>query len=95
MVVLNESKLLDEGMAYPSSNDISQTAKGGRYFLYREMKDRGVCGIKPGLTRQFKLSTYGLGRPELEVVLNALSEIIESHEKDEKGDKNEKGANGS
>jgi len=75
--------------------DISQTAKGGRYFLYREMKDRGVCGIKPGLTRQFKLSTYGLGRPELEVVLNALSEIIESHEKDEKGDKNEKGANGS
>ena len=74
---------------------ISQTAKGGRYFLYREMKDKGVCGIKPGLTRQFKLSTYGLGRPELEVVLNALSEIIESHEKDEKGDKNEKGANGS
>ncbi|MFZ2536839.1 MAG: O-phospho-L-seryl-tRNA:Cys-tRNA synthase, partial [Methanothrix sp.] len=74
---------------------ISQTAKGGRYFLYREMKDKGVCGIKPGLTRQFKLSTYGLARNELVMVLNALSEIIESHEKDEKGDKNEKGANGS
>jgi Sep-tRNA:Cys-tRNA synthetase len=72
--------------------DISQTAKGGRYFLYREMKDKEVCGIKPGLTRQFKLSTYGLARNELERVLNALSEIIESHEK---GDKNEKGANGS
>ena len=65
--------------------NISQTAKGGRYFLYREMKERGVCGIKPGLTRQFKLSTYGLSRNELEEVLNALSEIIESHEKDEKG----------
>lgn len=65
--------------------NISQTAKGGRYFLYREMKERGVCGIKPGLTRQFKLSTYGLSRSELEEVLNALSEIIESHEKDEKG----------
>jgi len=58
---------------------ISQTAKKGRYFLYRDLKDRGVCGIKPGLTRQFKLSTFGLSRQELEKVLSAFSEIIESH----------------
>ena len=58
---------------------ISQTAKKGRYFLYRDLKDRGVCGIKPGLTRQFKLSTFGLSRQELELVLRAFSEIIESH----------------
>ena len=58
---------------------ISQTAKKGRYFLYRDLKDRGVCGIKPGLTRQFKLSTFGLSRQELEKVLRAFSEIIESH----------------
>ena len=64
--------------------DISQTAKGGRYFLYRALKDRGVCGIKPGLTRQFKLSTYGLSRQELEKVLKALSEIIDFYEKGEK-----------
>ncbi|MGA9097645.1 MAG: O-phospho-L-seryl-tRNA:Cys-tRNA synthase, partial [Methanotrichaceae archaeon] len=40
--------------------EISKTAKKGRYFLYRDLKDRGICGIKPGLTRQFKLSTYQL-----------------------------------
>ena len=60
--------------------DISQTAKGGRYFLYREMKDRGVCGIKPGLTRQFKLSTFGLTQEELEKVLSAFRQIIESYQ---------------
>jgi Sep-tRNA:Cys-tRNA synthetase len=60
---------------------ISQTAKKGRYFLYRDLKDRGVCGIKPGLTRQFKLSTFGLSQPELDKVLSAFSEIIESYAK--------------
>jgi len=59
--------------------DISQRAKKGRYFLYRDLKERGICGIKPGLTRQFKLSTFGLGRVELEKVLQAFSEIIESY----------------
>ncbi len=58
---------------------ISQTAKKGRYFLYRDLKDRGICGIKPGLTRQFKLSTFGLAKAELEKVLRAFEEIINSH----------------
>jgi Sep-tRNA:Cys-tRNA synthetase len=58
---------------------ISQTAKKGRYFLYRDLKDRGICGIKPGLTRQFKLSTFALSRAELETVLGAFEEIIISY----------------
>ncbi len=57
--------------------EISQRAKKGRYFLYRDLKERGICGIKPGLTRQFKLSTFGLGREELERVLQAFADIIE------------------
>jgi len=57
--------------------EISQKAKKGRYFLYRDLKERGICGIKPGLTRQFKLSTYGLAREELEKVLQAFAEIID------------------
>jgi len=61
--------------------EISQKAKKGRYFLYRDLKERGICGIKPGLTRQFKLSTYGLAREELEKVLQAFGEIIESYGK--------------
>jgi Sep-tRNA:Cys-tRNA synthetase len=70
-------------MFYLAENlyQISQVAKKGRYFLYRDLKDRGVCGIKPGLTRQFKLSTFGLSRQELMKVLGAFAEIIESYAK--------------
>jgi Sep-tRNA:Cys-tRNA synthetase len=56
--------------------EISKSAKKGRYFLYRDLKEKGICGIKPGLTRQFKLSTYQLSRGELDRVLKAFEEII-------------------
>jgi Sep-tRNA:Cys-tRNA synthetase len=58
---------------------ISQKAKKGRYFLYRDLKERGISGVKPGLTRQFKLSTYGLTKEELERVLEAFAQIIASY----------------
>ncbi|MEM0350211.1 MAG: O-phospho-L-seryl-tRNA:Cys-tRNA synthase, partial [Archaeoglobaceae archaeon] len=56
--------------------EISKKVKDGRFFLYKELKKRGIHGIKPGLTRFFKLSTYGLSEEELEVVLSAFREII-------------------
>jgi Sep-tRNA:Cys-tRNA synthetase len=58
---------------------ISQKAKERRYFLYRDLKKRGISGIKPGLTRQFKLSTYGLTKKELLRVTEAFAQIIESY----------------
>ena len=58
---------------------ISQKAKERRYFLYRDLKKRGISGIKPGLTRQFKLSTYGLTKEELHRVTEAFAQIIESY----------------
>jgi Sep-tRNA:Cys-tRNA synthetase len=62
--------------------EISQRAKKGRYFLYRDLKERGISGIKPGLTRQFKLSTFGVSKEELEAVIKAFDEIIKSHAKE-------------
>ena len=59
--------------------EISKTAKKGRFFLYRDLKERGICGIKPGLTRQFKLSTYQLPQEELDKVIKAFEEISESY----------------
>ncbi|MHC1588620.1 MAG: O-phospho-L-seryl-tRNA:Cys-tRNA synthase [Methermicoccaceae archaeon] len=50
--------------------------KTDRYFLYRELKQRSIHGIKPGLTKHFKLSTYGVGRENLKVVADAFEEII-------------------
>lgn len=57
--------------------EISQRHPRKGYFLYRELKKRGITGIKAGLTKNFKLSTYGLTEEELNRVLNAFREIIE------------------
>ncbi|WP_202318819.1 O-phospho-L-seryl-tRNA:Cys-tRNA synthase [Archaeoglobus neptunius] len=59
--------------------EISKKVKKGRFFLYRELKARRIHGIKPGLTRYFKLSTYGLSREEVDYVLNAFAEILEKY----------------
>ncbi len=60
--------------------NISQKAKKGRYFLYKEMKKKRVHGIKPGLTKQFKLSTYMVEQEDLKVVLDTFKEILERYE---------------
>ncbi|MBN1133643.1 MAG: O-phospho-L-seryl-tRNA:Cys-tRNA synthase [Methanosarcinaceae archaeon] len=65
----------------PNLYEISKKVKKGRYFLYREMKARNIHGIKAGLTKYFKLSTYGVGREDLSVVLDAFDEIINKYEK--------------
>ncbi|AKG92292.1 Sep-tRNA:Cys-tRNA synthase [Geoglobus ahangari] len=63
----------------PPLYEISKKAKDGRFFLYRELKKRRIHGIKPGLTRHFKLSTYGLTRDELRYVLDSFEEIINKY----------------
>jgi Sep-tRNA:Cys-tRNA synthetase len=50
-----------------------------RYFLYRELKKRKIHGIKPGLTRYFKLSTYMVSREQLKTVLGSFEEILEKY----------------
>lgn len=55
---------------------ISQKDKRKGYFLYDELKKRGIVGIKPGLTKHFKLSTYGIDKTKLEKVILAFKEII-------------------
>jgi len=62
-----ESKILFE---------ISQRHKRGRFFLYEELKKRNIIGIKPGLTKNFKLSTYLLSDEEIKKVIEAFEEII-------------------
>ena len=55
--------------------EISQRHKKGRFFLYNELKKRGIIGIKPGLTRNFKISTYQLKKDEINKVIDAFEEI--------------------
>jgi Sep-tRNA:Cys-tRNA synthetase len=64
----------------PRFYEISEKVKNGRYFLYRELKERNIHGIKSGLTRYFKLSTFGLGKEKMEAVTNAFEEILKKYE---------------
>ncbi len=61
--------------------EISRRVKKGRYFLYRELKKRRIHGIKPGLTKHFKLSTYLVPKDDLKIVLEAFEEILEVYRK--------------
>lgn len=63
----------------PVFYDISQ--KTDRYFLYREMKERSIHGIKPGLTRNFKISTFGVSRDKLGYVVDSFKDIINKYNK--------------
>ena len=60
----------------PVLYEISKHAKKGRFFLYKELKKRKIHGIKSGLTKYFKLSTYGLSEDDLRYVVDAFDEII-------------------
>ena len=63
----------------PIFYQISQRHPKKRFFLYRELKQRGISGIKAGLTRNFKVSTYRLDNSDLEHVISAFRDIIEQN----------------
>lgn len=67
----------------PILYEISQKAKKGRFFLYRELKQRNIHGIKSGLTKYFKLSTFQVGRENLSYVADSFQEIIDKYQKAE------------
>ncbi|WP_440945814.1 O-phospho-L-seryl-tRNA:Cys-tRNA synthase [Methanosarcina sp. T3] len=64
----------------PGFYAISEKVKNGRYFLYRELKERNIHGIKSGLTKYFKLSTFGLGKEKLGAVADSFEEILKKYE---------------
>jgi len=59
--------------------EISKKHKKRGYFLYHELKKRGIGGIKPGLTKNFKVSTYQLTKKEIDRVVKAFEDIIKKN----------------
>jgi Sep-tRNA:Cys-tRNA synthetase len=59
--------------------EISKTHKKKNFYLYNELKAHGVTGIKAGLTKHFKLSTYRLTKKQVEHVAWAFEDIIAKH----------------
>ncbi|MCX6695755.1 MAG: O-phospho-L-seryl-tRNA:Cys-tRNA synthase [Candidatus Altiarchaeota archaeon] len=56
---------------------ISQTHKDKNFFLYNELKKRGVVGIKAGLTKNFKMSTYGKTNEQIKHLVWSFTDIVE------------------
>jgi len=59
----------------PKFFEISQTHPKRGYFLHSDLKERGIVGIKPGLTKNFKMSTFMLKEEDLKKVIDAFKEI--------------------
>lgn len=58
---------------------VSQSHKRKGYFLYEELRVRKIVGIQPGLTKHFKLNTYGLTWDQVKYVSQAFLEIAEKY----------------
>jgi len=63
----------------PAFHSIAKKHKKRGYFLYHELKKRGVFGVQAGMTKNFKVNIYGLSWEELEKVANAFKEIAEKY----------------
>lgn len=64
----------------PGFFNISEKTKRGRYFLYDELKDKKIHGIKPGLTKNFKMSTFGLGQEKLDFIADSFIDILKKYD---------------
>ncbi len=59
--------------------EISQTHPKKRAFLYEALKQDGITGVKHGLTKSMKVSTYGIPREDLEKVLCTFRDLLKEH----------------
>jgi len=60
-------------------NEVAKRHKRRGFFLYDELKARGIVGIQPGLSKHFKLNVYGLRWDEVKYVAEAFLEVAEKH----------------
>jgi Sep-tRNA:Cys-tRNA synthetase len=56
---------------------ISENHKDKNFYLYNELKKRGIVGIKAGLTKNFNLSTYGKTPEQIKHLVWAFQDIIQ------------------
>ncbi|HME51829.1 MAG TPA: O-phospho-L-seryl-tRNA:Cys-tRNA synthase [Candidatus Lokiarchaeia archaeon] len=59
--------------------DVANNAPKKGFFLYNELKTRGIVGIFPGMVKSMKLNTYGLTTAQVEHVAKSFIEIAEKY----------------
>ena len=63
----------------PVLYEISKRVRERGYFLYKELKERGIWGPQPGLTKSFKLSTFAADREQLGFVIDSFKAILNKY----------------
>jgi len=63
----------------PALYEISKRLRERGYFLYKELKERGIWGPQPGLARSFKLSTFAADRQQLGLVVDSFKAILSKY----------------
>jgi Sep-tRNA:Cys-tRNA synthetase len=63
----------------PMLYDISKRIRERGYFLYKELKERGIWGPQPGLAKSFKLSTFAADREQLGFVIDSFKAILSKY----------------
>lgn len=63
----------------PALSEISKRVRERGYFLYKELKERGIWGPQPGLARSFKLSTFAADRQQLGLVVDSFKAILDKY----------------
>jgi len=63
----------------PMLYDISKRIRERGYFLYKELKERGIWGPQPGLAKSFKLSTFAADREPLGFVIDSFKAILSKY----------------
>jgi Sep-tRNA:Cys-tRNA synthetase len=63
----------------PALYDISKRVRERGYFLYKELKERGIWGPQPGLAKSFKLSTFAADREQLGFVVDSFKAILNKY----------------
>jgi Sep-tRNA:Cys-tRNA synthetase len=63
----------------PVLYEISKQIRERGYFLYKELKERGVWGLQPGMTKSFKLSTFTADREQLGLVIDSFKAILNKY----------------
>ncbi len=56
--------------------DISKRVRERGYFLYKELKERGIWGPQLGMTKAFKASTFAADREQLSFVVDSFRAIL-------------------
>jgi Sep-tRNA:Cys-tRNA synthetase len=63
----------------PSFHEVAQHHKRKGFFLYDALKKKKIMGIHPGLSKSFKVNTFGLTSPQVEYIVEVFQEIAEQN----------------